>query len=68
MPATCRSAATPINAIPNQRNQPRLRSTTPMYWSTSSSQRRDYLDALIATGCTPDEWTAATLTDRPDRA
>ena len=38
-----------------------------MYWSASSSQCRDYLDALIATGWTPDEWTAATLTDRPDR-
>ena len=38
-----------------------------MYWSASSSQCRGYLDALIATGWTPDEWTAATLTDRPDR-
>ena len=38
-----------------------------MYWSASSSQCRDYLDALIATGWTPDEWTAATLTDRTDR-
>jgi hypothetical protein len=38
-----------------------------MYWSASSSQCRDYLDALIATGWTPDEWTAATLTDRPDQ-
>jgi ParB/RepB/Spo0J family partition protein len=38
-----------------------------MYWSASSSQCRDYLDALIATGWTPDEWTAATLTDRPER-
>lgn len=38
-----------------------------MYWSASSCQCRDYLDALIATGWTPDEWTAATLTDRPDR-
>ena len=38
-----------------------------MYWSASSSQCRDYLDTLITTGWTPDEWTAATLADRPDR-
>ncbi len=29
-----------------------------MYWSASSSQCRDYLDALVATGWSPDPWTA----------
>jgi len=38
---------------------------TRMYWSASSSQCRDYLDALIASGWTPDEWTAATLDTAP---
>jgi hypothetical protein len=36
-----------------------------MYWSASSGQCR-YLDAG-SYRLTPDEWTAATLTDRPDR-
>lgn len=32
-----------------------------MYWSASSTQCRDYTAALVATGWTPDPWTAATL-------
>lgn len=34
---------------------------THMYWSASSQPCRDYLDALTASGWTPDDWTAAIL-------
>lgn len=34
-----------------------------MYWSASEPRCREYLNVLTRTGWTPDEWTAATLTD-----
>ncbi|MGE3836109.1 MAG: ParB/RepB/Spo0J family partition protein [Acidimicrobiia bacterium] len=38
-----------------------------MYWSSSSTQCRDYLSLLTGTGWTPDDWTADALARHADR-
>jgi hypothetical protein len=40
---------------------------THMYWATTSPPCRDYLDLLVGSGWTPDDWTAAAVANRTSR-
>ena len=40
---------------------------THMYWATTSPPCRDYLDLLVGSGWSPDDWTAAAVADQAHR-